>query len=234
MANRSSAIGTITFKNVNIHDLTTFIFYFNEMQSRGEYNTEIWDLYANSYKETAEYIQTNCKLNKIEGKYEIKLKFIGHGKWAYIHNLDEYFNLEDYKSEISSITTYKNLIESTSIEVNFTDEESEHAILYQYKASLSAKFDNNNNEPNVYIDTLSKTNYAYTASNLKELCCYTEVYSAADAIKNPNDYFSEDALKQHPIEIMHKLKQFFEPERIYWWLSDFIDASGIPEEFFDC
>ena len=232
MANKSNATGTITFKNANINNLSTFVFYFNKIQSREEYNTDIYEL-PNSYKETSEFIKTHCKLNDIDNNYEITLKFFGNGKWAYIHNLDGYFDLEDYKSEISNVTNYKDLIEGTSIEVDFADEESEHIILYQYKALISAKFDNND-EPNVYIDILSETDYDYTASNLKEICGYTDVYSVADAINNPNDYFHESELNTHSIEIMHKLKQHFDPERVYWDFGEFIDESKIPESFFKC
>ena len=71
--------------------------------------------------DTSEYIKECAKINAND-LYEITLTFDGNGKGTYTSNLNYYFDLEPYHSEIDKISNYKNLIENTIIEVAFTDE----------------------------------------------------------------------------------------------------------------
>lgn len=229
MANPSFAFGTLKFKNPNLNDLITFVFYFNKTQSQYDYDTSINELDTNNYNETATYIRTHHKIN--DNLYEIEVSFSGNGNSHYIHNLDYYFNLENYKSEINKISNYKSIIEDTSIEANFIDEDPEYEDLYSHHTILTATLDNND-QISLNFNDVSHTNYEYTASNLKDICDYTDVYSVADAIKNPDDYFTTAALINHNDEIMTALKSLPNPEKVYWNFDEFADIINIDDKFF--
>jgi hypothetical protein len=136
MANTSYAFGEITFKNKNLKDLTTFVFYFSKAQSECYYPTDVSGINTKSYERTSEYIKECSKINAND-LYEITLIFDGEGKGTYTSNLNSYFDLEPYRSEIDKISNYKNLIENTIIEVAFTDEEPGARVLYQHETLVN-------------------------------------------------------------------------------------------------
>ena len=120
--------------------------------------------------------------------------FDREGKGTYTSNLNSYFNLEPYRSEIDKISNYKNLIENTIIEVAFTDEEPGARTLYTHEALLSAELDKDDNIV-LYNDTLSDTDYDYTVENLRDLCGY-DACSIADALNYPEDYFNKKSIRK--------------------------------------
>ena len=170
MANTSYTFGEITFKNKDLKDLTTFVFYFSKAQSECYYPTDVSGINTESYEDTSEYIKERSKINTND-LYEITLTFDGEGEGTYTSNLNSYFYLKEYRSEIDKIANYKRLIENTIIEVAFTDEEPGAKVLYTHEALLSTELNKNDNIV-LYNDTLSDTNYDYTVENLRELCGY--------------------------------------------------------------
>lgn len=193
MTNTSYAFGEITFKNKDLKDLTAFVFYFSKIQSQRYYSTDVNGINTRSYEDTTEYVKECAKINTND-LYEVTLKFDGNGKSTYTSNLNSYFDLEPYRSEINKISNYKNLIENTIIEIAFTDEEPGARVLYQHEALLSAKLDKDDNTI-LYNDTLSDTDYDYTIENLRDLCGYDALYSVTDAISYPEDYFNKKSIR---------------------------------------
>ena len=225
MANTSYAFGEITFKNKDLKDLTAFVFYFSKVQSECYYSTDINGINTRSYDDTSEYVKECAKINTND-LYEITLTFDGNGKWTYTSNLDSYFDLEPYHSEIDKISNYKNLIENTIIEVAFIDEEPGARALYQHEALLSAEL-NKDGDIILYNDTLSNTDYDYTVENLRNLCGY-DVYSVADALNYPEDYFNKKALDNHRDEIMDFLNSKSSINKIYEDFDKFINEIQLP------
>lgn len=228
MANTSYAFGEITFKNKDLKDLTTFVFYFSKMQSECYYSTDVNGINTRSYENTSEYVKECAKINAND-LYEITLTFDGNGKETYTSNLNSYFDLEPYRSEIDKISNYKNLIEDTIIEVAFTDEEPSARVLYQHEALLSAELDENDNIV-LYNDTLSDTDYDYTVENLRDLCGY-DACSIADALNYPEDYFNKKALEDHYDEIMRFLNSKSNINKIYDDFDKFINEIQLPFEW---
>lgn len=201
MANTSCAFGEITFKNKDLKNLTAFVFYFSKVQSECYYSTDVNGINTRSYEDTTEYVKECAKINTND-LYEVTLTFDGNGKSTYTSNLNSYFDLEPYRSEINKISNYKNLIENTIIEIAFTNEEPGARVLYQHEALLSAKLDKDDNII-LYNDTLSDTDYDYTIENLRDLCGYDALYSVTDAISYQEDYFNKKALDNRRDEISH-------------------------------
>lgn len=225
MANTSYTFGEITFKNKDLKDLTTFVFYFSKAQSECYYPTDINGINTESYEDTSEYIKERSKINANDLN-EITLTFDGEGKGTYTSNLNSYFDLEPYRSEIDKISNYKNLIENTIIEVVFTDEEPGARTLYTHKALLSAELDKDGNIV-LYNDTLSDTDYDYTVENLRDLCGY-DACSIADALNYPEDYFNKKALEDHYDEIMRFLNSKSNINKIYDDFDKFINEIQLP------
>lgn len=229
MANTSYAFGEITFKNKDLKDLTAFVFYFSKIQSQRYYSTDINGINTRSYGDTSEYIKKCAKINAND-LYEITLTFDGNGKGAYTSNLNYYFDLKPYRSKIDKISNYKNLIENTIIEIAFTDEEPGARVLYQHETLLSAEFDKDGNII-LHNDTLSDTDYDYTLENLRDLCGYNELYSVADAISYPEDYFNKKALENHRDKIMNFLNSKSNITKIYEDFDKFINEIQLPLEW---
>lgn len=228
MANTSYTFGEITFKNKDLKDLTTFVFYFSKAQSECYYPTDINGINTESYEDTSEYIKEHSKINANDLN-EITLTFDGEGKGTYTSNLNSYFDLEPYRSEIDKISNYKNLIENTIIEVVFTDEEPGARTLYTHEALLSAELDKDGNIV-LYNDTLSDTDYDYTVENLRDLCGY-DACSIADALNYPEDYFNKKALEDHYDEIMRFLNSKSNINKIYDDFDKFINEIQLPFEW---
>lgn len=144
-------------------------------------------------------------------------------------NLNSYFDLEPYRSEIDKISNYKNLIENTIIGVAFTDEEPGARVLYQHEALLSAELDENDDIV-LYNDTLSNTNYDYTVENLRDLCGY-DAYSVKDALNYPEYYFNKKALEDHYDEIMNFLNSKSNITKVYEDFDKFINEIQLPFEW---
>ena len=225
MANTSYAFGEITFKNKNLKDLTAFVFYFSKIQSQRYYSTDINGINTRSYGDTSEYIKECAKINAND-LYEITLIFDGEGKGTYTSNLNSYFDLEPYRSEIDKISNYKNLIENTIIEVVFTDEEPGARTLYTHEALLSTELDKDGNIV-LYNDTLSNTDYDYTVENLRDICGY-DACSIADTLNYPEDYFNKKALENHYDEIMNFLNSKSNITKIYEDFDKFINEIQLP------
>lgn len=228
MANTSYTFGEITFKNKDLKDLTTFVFYFSKAQSECYYPTDINGINTESYEDTSEYIKERSKINANDLN-EITLTFDGEGKGTYTSNLNSYFDLEPYRSEIDKISNYKNLIENTIIEVVFTDEEPGARTLYTHEALLSAELDKDGNIV-LYNDTLSDTDYDYTVENLRDLCGY-DACSITDALNYPEDYFNKKALEDHYDEIMRFLNSKSNINKIYDDFDKFINEIQLPVEW---
>ena len=228
MANTSYAFGEITFKNKDLKDLTAFVFYFSKVQSECYYSTDVNGINTRSYDDTSEYVKECAKINTND-LYEITLMFDGEGKGTYTSNLNSYFNLEPYRSEIDKISNYKNLIENTIIEVAFTDEEPGARTLYTHEALLSAELDKDDNIV-LYNDTLSDTDYDYTVENLRDLCGY-DACSIADALNYPEDYFNKKALENHYDEIISFLNSKSNINKIYNDFDKFMNELQLPFEW---
>lgn len=228
MANTSYTFGEITFKNKDLKDLTAFVFYFSKAQSECYYPTDVSGINTKSYERTSEYVKECSKINTND-LYEITLMFDGEGKGTYTSNLNSYFNLEPYRSEIDKISNYKNLIENTIIKVAFTDEEPGARTLYTHEALLSAELDKDDNIV-LYNDTLSDTDYDYTVENLRDLCGY-DACSIADALNYPEDYFNKKALENHYDEIMSFLNSKSNINKIYNDFDKFMNELQLPFEW---
>lgn len=209
MANLSSTFGTIKFKNKDKSDLARFIYYFNKANYNVEYSTYLKDVCDLSYDEVQAFVKEYAILNEAL-EYEIKLPFIGAGRWCYTENLSWFFDLSDYKNNIPN---YNELILETKMDVHFIDEEGGCNELYKYSASLHADVDKYDFK--TCIENEKRTTYPYTVENLKKLCDYTDIYSIEDAINHPEDYFNKEVLSEYKDEIINALKKDASPMVLY-------------------
>lgn len=201
MANCSNASGTITFKNKDLTDLARFIYYFNKKNVHAYYETYISELYDLTYDQIYNFVKENAILND-KKEYNIGFLFSGTGRWTYCNNLDWFFNI---KMENDIIVNYNKLVLGTTIYVNFVDEEAGDDILYKYDASLHAKL-NKYGEFDTVIENENCINYEHTPENIRYLFDDNDVYSTYDAMKYPENYFSEEALTKHRNEILEALE----------------------------
>lgn len=226
MANCSDASGTIAFRNKDLTDLARFIYYFNKKNAHAYYDTSIDELYGLDYNQTYELVKENAMLNDNK-EYDVGFSFYGTGRWTYCNNLDWFFNI---KPENDIIVNYNKLVLGTTIYVDFVDEEAGDDVLYKYNASLHAKL-NEYGEFDTVINDENCVCYEYTPENLRYLFD-DDIYSIGDAIKYPENYFSEEALTKHRTKILEALENN-EDRYIIYDFTDFKETANLENLFPD-
>lgn len=232
MANISSAFGDMSISAPSINDLAVFAYYFHKSNNSVEYYTNLnqIDEFKN-FDDVLNFIKNNHNIldDKNSKRFEFNSSFCASGRWTFENNLDWFFNLKEYKDEIEELSDngYAALIESIEINVNYIEYECGCAFIDEATAVVKAKKSNNNEfESDV---TINHKPHDYTVENLRNICGYDEVYSVNDALKNMNEYFTKDALKNHKTEIENSLTAIPDEKRnlIYFDIDEMFEDLDI-------
>lgn len=233
MANNSFVFGDISISASSLNDLAVFVYYFNKVNYPVEYYTSLNQLKdAKNFNDVLNIIKNNHHVvvndDNIQ-RYKFNSSFDAAGRWSFKRNLEWFFDLEDYKNEIDTLSDngYDKLIESIEIEVDYTENEGGCAFIDEANAYVRA-IKNEHGEYKSNIDI--NHNYSnYTIDNLKTICGYTNVYSINDVLNNMSDYFTEDALNNHKTEIINSLNTVPVKNRdfIYFDLYDMFDELNV-------
>ena len=228
MANLSSVFGDISIFAPSINDLAVFAYYFQKLNNNVTYYTNLNDIEEfDKFEDVLNFIKDNHTVinHKNSKTFEFNSSFTACGRWTFETNLEWFFGLEKYKDEIEALSSksYDELIESIKILTHYTEEESGCAFIDKAVASLKAK--RTKDETYESDIDINHDTYDYTVENLKNMCDYTDVYSINDALKNMSDYFTEDALKKHKLEITNSLKATPKEKRdaVYFDRDDMFD-----------
>ena len=234
MANMSNAYGKITFESTSLEYLIVFVHYFHKVKSKEYYEIFLDCIYGTNFEDDREWIEKNSETTVLNGNtvYSFSTFFEGFGRYCFQNNLDFFFNLKKYETEINDLFgfKYQDMIKSMTIMLDYVDEEPASELLAEVSALLIPEVKITDGKETYYtkIVSLKITNHEYTAENLRHFNCYDEACSLNYLLKHTNDYFKDNEKEATKALAEALVKNPKEGERIFTSLDELYHYFDLP------